>query len=324
MRNDHAVTARCDKRIVDRVHAIRMLDFLNVPIAVVVEIVDVHGAAIRPAPRRICAMIHEIPMSEILENRLMVRLGIFHFVVDNAFLCPRSVQARRHGIIRRRGIPRRIAEVVISAEIMHPWRFEKIFNLDVFGRTRQFNHIFFEFHTAASIPRAPIHPNIVAIVKNRRVNVEFHVVRSVVGDKRLPNRILPRSRWMVCHGNANRKAFAPIFLDSPMMHRHVPVKFAISVFTMPRKSTRICPFERFHAQNRTVIVVMFHVIGHEHMPVVHDESLVVIALRPLFVVTCKNEKRIVMHERSRIGRIKISRKRVCRKGRRTHGKKAQN
>ena len=290
MRNDHAVTARFDKRIVDRIHATGVLDFLDVPVAVVIEVVDVHGTAVRPAARRICSMVHEIPVPQVLENRLVVRLGIVHLVVDDTFLRPRSVNRRSHGIIRRRGISRSVAEVIIPAEIVHPRRFKEVLDLDVFGRARKLDHVFLEFHAAASVPRAPVHPDIVAIVKNRGIDVQFHVVRRVVGDERLPNCVLPRSRRMVRHGNANRKAFAPVFLDCPVMNGHVPVKFAIPVFAVARKSARICPFERLDAQNRTVIVVVFHVVGHEHVPIVHDEGLIVIALRSLLVVPCKNEK----------------------------------
>ena len=255
-------------------------------------------------------MVHEIPVSEILENRLMIRLGIVHFIVDDAFLRPRSVQARSHGIIRRRGVTRSIAEVIIASEIVHPRGFEKVLDLDIFGRACKLNHIFLELHAAARIPRAPIHPDIVAIVENGGVNVQFHVIRRIVGDKRLPNCVFPWSGRMVRNGNANRKAFAPIFLDGSVMDRHIPVKFAISVFTVARKSARIRPFERLDAQNRPVIVIMFHIVGHEHVPVVHDESFIVIALRPLLVMPRKNKKRVVMHEGCGIRRIKVRRQRI--------------
>ena len=186
-------------------------------------------------------------MPEILENRLMIRLGIVHLIVDDAFLCPRSIQARRHGIIRRRRVTRSVTEVVIAAEIMHPRSFKKILDLDIFGRARKFNHVFFELHAAASIPRAPIHPNIVAIVKNRRVNVQFHVVRSIVRDKRLPDGVFPRPGRMISHGNANCKTLTPILLDCPVMNGHVPVKLAIPVFAVARKSACVRPLERLDA-----------------------------------------------------------------------------
>ena len=182
MRDRQAVTALFEKRIVHRIHATRALDFLDVSIAVVIEIVDVHGTAVRPAARRIRTVIHEIPVPEILENRLMVRLGIFHFVVDNAFLRPWSVQARRHGIIRRRGVTRSITEVIIATEIVHPRSFEKVLDFDIFRRACKLDHIILELHAAARTPRAPIHPDIVAIVENCGINVQFHVVRCIIGN----------------------------------------------------------------------------------------------------------------------------------------------
>jgi hypothetical protein len=60
---------------------------------------------------------------------------------------------------------------------------------------------------------------------------------------------------------------------------------------------------------------MFHIGGHEYMPVVHDEGFIVIALRPLFVVTRKDKERVVMYEGSRIRRIKVRRQRICGKSR---------
>ena len=120
---------------------------------------------------------------------------------------------------------------------------------------------------------------------------------------------------MVRDGNANRKSFTSIFLDGPVMDGHIPVKLAISVFAVPRKSTRIRPFERFDTQNSAVIMIMFHIIGHEHVPGVHDEGFIVIALRPLLVVARKNKERVVMHEGCGIRRIKVRRQWICGKSR---------
>ena len=121
---------------------------------------------------------------------------------------------------------------------------------------------------------------------------------------------------MVRHGNANGKAFAPVFTNCPMMNRHIPVELTVSVLAVPRKSARIRPLERLDAQNRPIIVVMFHIVGHEHMPVIHDERFIVIALRPLFVVPRENEKTVVVDQCSSIGRIKSRCQRVRRFGKR--------
>ena len=50
-------------------------------------------------------------------------------------------------------------------------------------------------------------------------------------------------------------------------------------------------------------MVIFHIISHEYVPVIHDECLVIISLRALFVVACKNEEAVVIYESCGIGRI---------------------
>ena len=255
-------------------------------------------------------MIHKIPVSEILENRLVVRLGIVEFVVDDALLRPGAIQARRHRVVRRGGVTRSITEIVIAAVLVHPRGLEKVLNLDIFGSAREFEHVLLEFHATTRTPRTPIHPDIIAIVENRGVDIQFHVVLRFVSHQRMPERVRPRSRRMVRHRDANRKALAPIFLDRRMMHCHVPVELTVTIFAMPRKRARVRPLESLDAQHSTVIVIVFHVVGHHHVPIVHHERLVVIALWTLLVVAGEDKEAVVVHEGGRVGRIERSSKGV--------------
>ena len=238
-------------------------------------------------------MIHKVPVAEILKNRLVIRLGIVEFVVQHALLRPRAIQACGHRVVRGGRVTRSITEVVVAAVLVHPGSLEKVLNLDVFGRTREFNHIFLEFHATARIPRAPIHPDIVPVVENCGVDIQRDVVRGVVGHERLANSILPRARGVIGHRDANRKAF--VLFDGRMMHRHVPVEFAITVFAMAREGVAARPLEGPPRKYRAVVMVVFHVVGHQHMPVVHQEELVVVPLSALLIVARKNKQAIVVH-----------------------------
>ena len=60
-------------------------------------------------------------------------------------------------------------------------------------------------------------------------------------------------------------------------------------------------------------MVVFHVVGHQHMPVVHQEELVVVPLSALLIVARKNKQAIVVHERRGIGRVEF-----CSEGIRCH------
>ena len=251
-------------------------------------------------------------MPEVLENRLVIRFGIVEFVVDDTLLHPGAIQARCHRVVRRRGITRGVTEVVIAAVLVHPRGLEKVLDLDVFGSAREFEHVLLEFHATARIPRAPIHPDVIAVIENRGVDVQFHIVRRIVCNERMPDSVFPRARRMIRHGDTDGKAFAPVFLDGSVMYRHIPIELTVTVFAMPRKRTRIRPLESLDAQHRAVIVIVFHVVGHQHVPIVHHERLVVIALRTLLVVPCKNEQAIVIHERRGIRRIEIRGERVRR------------
>ena len=316
MRHRQAVAPFGEWSVVYFVYTSRgALDFLDIRIFVIIQVVDIHGTAVSPAARRVRAMIHKIPVPEILENRLVVRLGIVKFVVQHTLLRPRPVNTRRHRVVRGRRVTRSITEVVVPAVLVHPRRLKEILDLDVFGSARELNHVLLEFHAASRIPRAPIHPDIIAVIKNCGVDIEFHVVRGVVGNEGLPDGVDPRARRMVGHGDADGEAFAPVFLDGSVMHRHVPVELAVTVFAMPRERARVRPLEGFHAQHRTVVVIVFHVVGHHHVPVVHHERLVVIALWALLVVPRKNEQAVVIHERGRISGIECRSERVGRKGR---------
>ena len=321
MRDDHAVATVFHECVVHLVHARRgALDFLDVRVLVVIEVVDVHGTAVGPAARRVRAVVHKIPVPEILENGLVVRLGIVELVVQHALLRPGAVNARSHRVVRSGRIARRIAEVVVAAILVHPRGLEKVLDLDVFGGAVELDHVLLELHAAARVPRAPIHPDVVAVVENRGVDIEFHIVRGVVGNEGLPDGVDPRARGMVGHGDADGKTFAPVFLDGAVVHGHVPVELAVTVFAVAGEGARVRPLEGLHAQNRTVVVVVLHVVGHEHVPVVHHEHLVAIALRTLLVVARENEQAVVIHERRRVGGIERRRERIRSEGDRGKGK----
>ena len=242
MRNGQAVRAVFHECIIYFVYTRGgTLDFLDIRILVVVQVVNIHGAAVGPATWRVCAVIHEIPVPEILENRLVVRLGVVELVVQHALLRPRAIQARGHRVIRGRRVARGVTEVVVAAVFVHPGRFEKVPDLDVFGRTREFNHVFLELYATARVPRAPIHPDVVPIVENCGVDIQRDIIRGVVGHERLADSIFPRARGVIGHRDANRKTF--VLLDGLMMHRHVPVELAITVFAMAREGVAARPLE---------------------------------------------------------------------------------
>ena len=312
MRNGQAVRAVFHERVIYFVYTRgSALDFLDIRILVIVQVIDIHGTPVSPATRSVRAMIHKVPVPEILENRLVVRLGVVEPVVQHALLRPRAIQARGHGVVCRRRVARGVTEVVVAAVFVHPGSFEKVPYLDVLGRTRELNHVFLEFHATARVPRAPIHPDIVPIVENCGVDIQRDIVRGIVGHERLANGIFPRARGVIRHRDANRKTF--VLFDGRMMHSHVPIELAVTVFAMARKGVAACPLEGPPRKYRTVVMVVFHVVGHQHVPVVHQEELVVIPLSALLVVARKNEQAIVVHERRGIGRVEFCSEGIRRK-----------
>ena len=320
VRNGQAVRAVFHERVIYFVYTRgSALDFLDIRILVIVQVIDIHGTPVSPATRSVRAMIHKVPVPEILENRLVVRLGVVEPVVQHALLRPRAIQARGHRVVRGGRVARSITEVVVAAVLVHPGSFEKVPYLNVFGRTREFNHVFLEFHATARIPRAPIHPDIVPVVENCGVDIQRDIVLGIIGHERLANGILPRARGVIGHRDANRETF--VAHDSRMMHSHVPVELAVTVFAVARKGVAACPLEGPPRKHCAVVMVVFHVVGHQHVPVVHQEELVVVPLSALLVVARKNEQAIVVHERRGIGRVELSRKGVRRETGRSQQRK---
>ena len=310
VRNSQAVRTVFHERVIYFVYTRGgTLDFLDIRILVIIQVIDIHGAAVGPATWRVCAVIHKIPVPEILENRLVVRLGVVELVVQHTLLRPRAIQALCHRIVCRRRVARGVTEVVVATVFVHPGSFEKVPYLDVFGRTRELNHVFLELHATTRIPRAPIHPDIVPVVENRGVDIQRDIVRGVVGHERLANSIFPRARGVIGHRDTNRKTF--VLFDGRMMHRHVPVELTVTVFAMAREGVAARPLEGPPRKYRTVVMVVFHVVGHQHVPVVHQEELVVVPLGALLVVARKNEQAIVVHERRGVGRVEFCSERVC-------------
>ena len=323
VRNSQAVRAVFHESVIYFVYTRGgALDFLDIRILVVVQVVDIHGAAVGPATRSVRTMIHKVPVAEILKNRLVVRLGIVELVVQHALLRPRAIQACGHRVVRGGRVARSITEVVVAAVLVHPGSLEKVPDLNVFGRTREFNHVFLEFHATARIPRAPIHPDVVPVVENRGVDIQRDIVLGIVGHERLANGILPRARGVIGHRDANREAL--ILLDCCVMYRHVPVELAVTVFAMPRKGVAARPLEGAPRKYRTVVMVVFHVVGHQHVPVIHQEELVVIPLSALLVVARKNEQAVVVHERRGVGRVEFCSERVRRKHERRKKRSAKS